>query len=58
MEKSPFVVNVSRMRAREELMKVIYLAMTKNYSHYTGWKIRLASMDMVIKLLLTTDARY
>jgi hypothetical protein len=34
--------NVSRMRAREELMKVMYLAMTsKNYSYYTGWKIRL-----------------
>jgi glutamate synthase domain-containing protein 1 len=33
--------NVSRMRAREELMQSDYLAMTSKKFLYTGWKIRL-----------------
>jgi glutamate synthase (ferredoxin) len=47
--------NVSRMRAREELMKVIYLAMTsKIIPIILDGKSDSASMDMVIELLLMT----
>jgi glutamate synthase (ferredoxin) len=47
--------NVSRMRAREELMKVMYLAMTsKIIPIILDGKSDSASMDMVIELLLMT----
>jgi glutamate synthase (ferredoxin) len=43
--------NVSRMRAREELMKVMYLAMTsKLFPIILDGKSDSASMDMVIEL--------
>jgi glutamate synthase (ferredoxin) len=55
MEKSIFPCgNVSRMRAREELMQVIYLAMSKLFPIILDGKSDSASMDMVIELLLMT----
>jgi glutamate synthase (ferredoxin) len=42
------------MRAREELMKVMYLAMTSKNCSHTRWKIRLCFYGYGYRILLMT----